>query len=222
VLIMLISSDGFLFPLTVLSICLGSCIAIKAPLRMVIKRFAEPGLIAVVIVILKTLFSGHETLVSLNMAGLDIVIHGDGLAEGLMIASKIMGAVSVIVLLGFSASHASLIAALAWFRVPRLFIEILSLAYRYIFVLFDEAAVIYSAQKNRLGYVSWRRGVNSIGILAGSMTLKAFDHSQNITTSMIQRGYDGSLPPFSHRPFRASEVTVSFIFIIALGCVWTI
>jgi cobalt/nickel transport system permease protein len=156
------------------------------------------------------------------MAGLDIVIHRDGLAEGLMIASKIMGAVSVIVLLGFAASHASLIAALSWFRVPSLFVEILGLAYRYIFVLFDEAAVIYSAQKNRLGYISWRRGLNSIGILAGSMTLKAFDHSQNITTSMIQRGYDGSLPPFSHRPFRASEVAVSFIFIIVLGCVWTI
>ena len=93
-------------------------------------------------------------------------------------------------------------------------------AYRSLFALFDDAMVIYTAQKNRLGYSSIKRGLNSFGVLAGSLTLKAFENSQNTTVAMVQRGYDGTMPMLDHRPFKYSEVVISFLFIMAAGLLW--
>ena len=61
-------------------------------------------------------------------------------------------------------------------------------AYRYIFVLLDDATVIYSAQKNRLGYSTIRRGLSSFGVLAGSLTLKAFDQQPGTRRLPWSRG----------------------------------
>jgi len=111
-------------------------------------------------------------------------------------------------------------AGLSWFRVPRGLVEILLFAYRSLFALFDDATVIYTAQKNRLGYSSFKRGLGSFGVLAGSLTLKAFENSQNTTTAMVQRGYDGTMPMLDHRPFKYSEVAASCLFILAAGFLW--
>jgi len=112
------------------------------------------------------------------------------------------------------------VSGLSWFRVPKGLIEILMFAYRYIFVLLEDAQVIYSAQKNRLGYSNVRRGLSSFGILAGSLALKAFDHSQNTAVAMVQRGYDGKIPLSSHKPFKVSEVAISILFLIVMGVLW--
>ncbi len=156
--------------------------------------------------LLKLFFSGQDELFSLNIFGAEVVGHRDGLREGLLIGTRIIGAVSIVAVLGFSTPFTEFMAGLSWFRVPKGFIEILMFAYRYIFVLFEDAQVIYQAQKNRLGYSNVRRGLSSFGTLAGSLTIKAFDHSQSTTVAMVQRGYDGAMPMLMHKPFKSSEL----------------
>lgn len=222
VLIMVISYKGFVFPLTVVLLNIGLCIKMKVPLRALMLRLSEPLAIILVLILLKLLFSGREALFSFSLFGLSVTGHKDGLIDGLMIAGRVLGAVSVIAVLGFSTPFTELMSGLSWMRIPKGFIEILMFAYRYIFVLFEDAMVIYNAQKNRLGYCSVRRGLNSFGTLAGSLILKAFDHSQNTTVAMVQRGYDGNMPLLKHKPFKLSEVVASSLFIIAMGCIWTL
>jgi cobalt/nickel transport system permease protein len=222
VLAMVISYKGFFFPLLVLGCCLAGCLYIRVPLRRFFLRFSEPLFIGVVLVLLKFLFTGNEILFSVRLAGIHITGHSDGLRDGLLIACRMMGAVSVVAMLGFSTPFTGIVAALAWLRVPKGLIEIAMFAYRYIFMLFEDAMVIYSAQKNRLGYSTIRRGVNSFGVLAGSLTLKAFEHSQSTTVAMVQRGYDGTMPVLRHKPFRISEIITSLFIIVIMGVVWKI
>ena len=111
----------------------------------------------------------------------------------------------MVTTLSFSTPFTELMAASAWLRVPREFIEIALFAWRYLFMLFDDARVIYSAQKNRLGYSGYRQGFRSFGTLTGSLVVKAFDNSRNITTAMEQRGYDGDMPMLRHKPFNAGR-----------------
>ena len=87
--------------------------------------------------------------------------------------------------------------------------------------LLDDAQVIYSAQKNRLGYAGYRRGLRSFGTLAGTLVIKAFDNSQTMTTAMVQRGYDGNMPMLQHKPFRMAEVRSPCI-IVCMGLLWKI
>jgi cobalt/nickel transport system permease protein len=219
-LAMVISCRGFAFPLGVVLICLSGCCAIGVRLRMLAVRFAEPLFIAVMVILLKLLFSGRTPLFSLDIFGLEIVGHREGLREGLLIAARIAGSVSLVAFLGFSTTFTGLMAALAWFRVPKGFIDVALFAWRYLFVLLDDAQVVYSAQRNRLGYAGFRRGLRSFGALAGALVIKAFDKSQTITTAMVQRGYDGDMPHLKHKPFRAGEVTASLTFLICMVLIW--
>lgn len=222
VLVMVLSYKGFVLPLFVTILCLLLLIKMRIPLMVFVLRVSGPVFIALVIVLLKFLFSGNEVLFSLNIIGIKISGHNDGLMEGLLIASRILGAVSIVVLIGFSTTFVEFMAGLSWMRIPQEFIEILMFAYRYIFVLLKDAMVIYHTQKNRLGYCGIRCGLGSFGTLAGSLILKAFDHSHNITVAMVQRGYDGNIPTLKHKPFKAVEVILSILFVITMGFVWKI
>ncbi|MCX5716772.1 MAG: cobalt ECF transporter T component CbiQ [Nitrospirae bacterium] len=227
ILAMVLSYKGLAFPLLILGLSLCLCIKIKMPFKAFLLRFSEPVFIALVIVLIKFLFSGKEVIFSISLPTSHFSLftltgHKDGLMDGLQIGSRILGAVSVVAVMGFSTPFTEFMAGLSWLKVPRGIIEISLFAYRYIFVLLEDAMVIYNAQKNRLGYSNIKRGLSSFGTLAGSLTLKAFEHSQNTTTAMLQRGYDGNIPMLKHKPFKLSEVAVSVLLIITLGVVWKI
>jgi cobalt/nickel transport system permease protein len=222
VLVMVLSYRGFALPLLVTSLCLFLSFMMRVPMRIFMLRFSEPVFIASIIILLKFFFSGSDILISFDIMGIRITGHKDGLLEGLMIAGRILGAVSIVAVMGFSTPFTEFIAGLSWLKIPRGFIDVLMFAYRYIFVLIEDATVIYNAQKNRLGYSNVRRGLSSFGTLAGSLVLRAFEHSNAITVSMVQRGYDGNMPMLKHKPFKPVEVIVSVLFITAMGFVWKI
>ncbi len=219
-LVMVISCRGTLFPLLVAGLCMIVCVTTGMRLKALAMRFVEPLFIAVTVLLLKLFFAGTVPLFSWQIFGIHVVGHLDGLKEGLLIASRIGGAVSLVALLGFSTPFTDLMAALAWLRVPWGLIEVALFAWRYLFLLFDDAQVVYCAQKNRLGYAGYRRGLRSFGTLAGALVIKAFDNSQTVTTAMVQRGYDGNLPLMRHRPFRFAEVAVAILFVAGMGLFW--
>lgn len=222
VIIMVLSSKGLIFPLFITCISLLFCIGLRIPLKVLLSRLYAPFFISFVVIILKFLFSGNDTIFSLEFLGLSLTGQRDGLKEGILISSRILSSVFILALLGFTTSFTDIIGALSWFKIPKGFVEILMFTHRYLFVLIEDALVIYNAQKNRLGYSSFRYGLKSFGILTGSMIIKAFDQSQTITQSMIQRGYDGKIPLFKQRPFNKSEILVSAMIIIAMGIIWRI
>jgi cobalt/nickel transport system permease protein len=219
-LVMAISCKGFAFPLLLAALSLGLCLHIGVRLKVLLARFAEPFFIAVMVVILKLLCSGAVPLFSFHFLGIEVVGHRDGLLEGLFIASRICGAVSLTALLVFSTTFTELMAALAWLKVPRGFIEVALFAWRYLFALFDDAQVVYAAQKNRLGYAGIMLGLRSFGTLAGALVIKAFDNSQTVTCAMVQRGYDGTMPLLLHKPFRMAEILCSIGFLIVMMVFW--
>ncbi|GFO65750.1 cobalt ECF transporter T component CbiQ [Geomonas paludis] len=216
-LVMVLSAQGVAFPLAVAALGLALCLHLGTPLRILVLRFSEPLFIAVMVLALKTFFSGTIPMFSIGVAGWELVGHRDGLAAGLLIAGRIMGGVSLLAVVGFSTPFTELMAALSWLRVPQVLVDVALFAWRYLFLLLEDAQVVYNAQKNRLGYVGCRRALSSLGTLAGILVIKAFDNSQSITTAMVQRGYDGAMPASVHRPLRAVEVGSAFLLVSAIA-----
>ncbi len=219
-LVLVISYQGFLFPLFVCGLCMIFWFQMRIPLRTLLLRFSEPLFIIAVLLLIKTFFTGRAPLFAVHFFGLKIIGYQEGLLQGLMIGSRIGAALSLMALLGFSTPFTEFLAGLSWLRIPRSFIEIVFFAYRYIFVLIEDAMVIYQAQKNRLGYSNVRRGFNSFGVLAGALTLKGFDQSQNTAQAMVQRGYDGHLPLLKQRTLHPLEIVGSLSFLLIMGIVW--
>lgn len=221
-LLMVLSCTGFFFPLTTAVLCIGICLRSGIRLKSLLLRFAEPLFIIIMVVLLKLFFTGHSPLFTFSLVGMEITGYREGLQEGLLIAARIIGAVSVVNALACVTPFTELMAALSWLRLPQTFIDIVLFAWRYLFLLHDDARVIYAAQKNRLGYSTYRRGLRSFGTLTGTLVIKAFDNSRTVTTAMVQRGYDGNMPMLKHKPFRMREVAVSLTFIVCMGLLWRI
>lgn len=217
---MVLTYKGFIFPIFIAVLCLSLWVWMRIPFKVFLLRFSEPLFIAGILLLLKLFFSGRELPISISLSGLKISGYKDGLLEGLILAIRIIAAVSIVNVIAASTPFVEFVAALSWMRIPCGFIEILVFAYRYIFVLIEDAMIIYNAQKNRLGYSSITRGLGSFGTLSGSLILKAFEHSSKITISMIQRGYDGNIPLLKNKPLKPMEIILSMLFVSGAVLIW--
>jgi len=219
-LALVISSRGSAFPWQVAGICLPVALIAGMQPRMLLLRMLHPLFIAAVILILKTFLGGGESATLLQAGTLTLTGRPEGLREGLLISSRIMGAVSVAVLLGQVMTFTETMAALAWMRVPRGLVDVSMFAWRSLFMLYDDAGVVYTAQKNRLGYCGMRRGLRSFGAMAGMLTIRAFDSSQAMTVAMTQRGYDGSLPLLRSSHLSRSQLAGLTAFAVLAATAW--
>jgi len=221
-LVMVLTYEGISFPVFLFLCGVGLCVDMKVHPRALFIRYAEPFFIVAVLLVLKIFCTGKTPLFSFELAGMTVTGFREGLLEGVRLGCRIMGAVTIVAVLGFSTPFNQFMAGLSWMKIPSGFIEISLFAYRYIFMLFEDATVIYSAQKNRLGYSTIKRGFNSFGILAGALVIKAFDQSQKTTIAMMQRGYDGVMPNLEYNPFKPSEIGGVLSLIIVMGILWKI
>jgi cobalt/nickel transport system permease protein len=221
-IMLVVSFEGLMFPSAIFLTAMFIVLRLKVPFGTFALRFAEPVFIVLTVMLLKFFFSGTDEIFSVHLFGFKLAGHYDGLLEGLRIAARVMGAVSLVALVGFTTSFTDVMAAMSWFRVPRDFVEILTFAYRFLFVLLDEAWIIYNTQRNRLGYTGFMRGLKSFGTLAGSLIIRVFDQAANTATALSQRGYDGTLPLLEHKPLKKVELIGGSALVTFMVVLWTI
>ena len=69
----------------------------------------------------------------------------EGALHGALLGTRVLGAVSVLLLLSSTARAHQIFNALRWFGVPKGWVEVGMLMYRYIFMLLDLAADVMNA-----------------------------------------------------------------------------
>ncbi len=194
-----VSAAFLLFSLILLS-------SIRTPVLAILKSMVLPLSLAFLIMIIKGLHEGEKQWFAFSIAGLDIVFKEEGLRSGLLICGKVLGGMSLVVLLAFTTTISRLTAGLAWMRTPNTVVELISFMWRYIFLMLDEASTMRNAQKARLGYVSISGVVKSLGILGGALIMRAFDRAERTHDAMRIRGYNGETKTvFYLQPLRLKE-----------------
>jgi len=191
-------SPNAIVPGMVVLFVLVSLLTAKIPLRIILLRLAAPLGIAVTLFAIKIFFK------SVNV--------------GPLLIAKVLGASSLVLFLGMTTTVYKILRAAAWFRVPHTWVEVSLLTYRYIFILFEDAATIFFAQKVRLGYVNLTKGLSSVGVLAGSVIIRAYDQSIASYEAMRVRGYKGKMANLSsEEKFGATDVLAALIFAAILA-----
>ncbi len=125
-------------PLGIAIFSLVTLLVIKIPIRLLLLRLSMPLIMAVIVLITQIFFYGATPLFTLSFWGLHLVGYEEGLARGFLIMWRVIGGVSLILLLSLSTPAHKLFLAANWFKVPKIFIELSLLTYRYIFVLMEE------------------------------------------------------------------------------------
>ena len=189
-----IFSKAAAFPLLAFVLCIMATLVLGVPKRLVAFRLAVPLGMALVLLLLQSLLAGTTPLWSFAGLGVEVHFTREGFFSGLLIASRVLGGVSVMLLLSSVTPAHRIFRAMCALGMPQALVEVAMLMYRYTFVLLDLTAEVTAAQKVRLGYAGMRRGLSSAGILGGTVILRAMDQAVCTNQAMRVRGYNGNIP----------------------------
>lgn len=185
-------SPNIYTPISFACFSLITLLSIRVPVKVLLLRLAMPLAMAGVVLITQIFFFGETVMFTIPLRGFSLAGYEEGLARGLLIMSRVIGGVSLVLLLSMSTPADKLFVAAAWFRMPSTFIELSLLVYRYIFVLIEEFAIMKDALRVRLGFHSWRRSMKSFSVLGACLILRAYDRAERVFETMLVRGYAGA------------------------------
>ena len=148
-----------------------------------------------------------------------------GVARFTSIVVRSWLSVQMAILLTATTSFPDILHALRHLRVPALLVAILSLMYRYLYVLADEATRLLRAREARSARrldggraganVAWRARV--AGHMAGQLFLRSFERSDRVYNAMLARGYGGQMLTLNPHVMRARDWRALGIALLALA-----
>jgi len=132
-------------------------------------------------------------IVSAPVVGAHIGVTSAGLAMAIHLAFKAMASVSCLYFIAFTTPVADLGRSMSALGVPALFIEMTLLVYRFVFLLFETASEMATAQRSRLGYAGTVASFRSLALLGSNLFFFSARRAEEVYVAMECRGYDGSI-----------------------------
>ncbi len=149
--------------------------------------------------IIFSLGQSGDTLFSIAIGNLTIYCQWQNLLDGLLLFFKALSAVSCMYFIALNTTMNDLIYAFKKMKAPMLFISLMELIYRYIFVLLEEYKKIFVAQRSRLGYKNFKTSIVSTGRLIAALFLKTYNKCDRVYNALLSRAYAGEIPALEHK-----------------------
>lgn len=176
-------------------------------------------LVFIIISVITILFSKvnniNEYIFKISILSSEYGFTLSSLEEVSKLVSKSLASVSCLYFLILTTPVVDVLYTLEKLKLPKILIEITGLVYRYIFVFFDVAELIYISQHSRLGYKTMKISFNSAGKLVSSLFLKALKQADESFTSMEARCYNGEIR-FIDLEYISSKKNIFLIIFINL------
>lgn len=204
---------GLLLPPLVLGIALSGL----SPVFVVRRGFLA---LPFVLVALPVLFS-REGARLFEVPVFGWVATREGLEAVATIFARSWLSVLAAVLLTSTTPANELLRGLRGLKVPRILVATVAFAYRYLFVIAEEASRLMRARESRSaalpgrragGSLTWRARV--LGSMVGSLFARSLDRSERVYAAMQSRGYAGELRFLDTPALRGIEVMAAVALVI--------
>lgn len=145
----------------------------------------------------------------------------DALYLGFSLVMRALGAASAMNFLALTTPLVDMVELFRRWRVPEEIIDIMTVIYRYIFVLLESLDRMRMAQESRLGYnTGYFRTINNAAMLGSRLFIDAFQRSYRLQIALESRGFSGSLRvlPTTYQPDRRmlwAAIAVSLSLVLA-------
>ncbi|MCV7226650.1 cobalt ECF transporter T component CbiQ [Mycolicibacterium komossense] len=129
-----------------------------------------------------------------------------GLVSALLVICRVASSISLVILLTLTTPWTRLLASLRALGVPRMFVLIIGMAYRYLFLLLGTVTDMYEARKARTVGAEKHDGAarKFVFASAGALIGKSLALSEEVHQAMVSRGYRGDVRVLTQsRPARA-------------------
>jgi cobalt/nickel transport system permease protein len=116
-----------------------------------------------------------------------------GLTSALLVVCRVASSISLVVLLTLTTPWTRLLASLRALAVPRAFILIIGMAYRYMFLLLASVTDMFESRKSRTVGAEKHDGAARRFVFAttGAVLGKSLTLSEEVHQAMVSRGYRG-------------------------------
>ncbi|NWJ47424.1 MAG: cobalt ECF transporter T component CbiQ [Chloroflexi bacterium] len=121
-----------------------------------------------------------------------------GLISAIIFVARVGVSVSLAVLLVLVTPWADVLKSLQALKVPSIFILLLSMTYRYIFLFLRSATGLFEARKSRMvGRTSGGEQRSWITASMGGLMHRSFKMSNEVYTAMLARGFSGQVRSYN-------------------------
>lgn len=167
----------------------------KIPVRSYLNLILIPlvFLIIGVITIGINIVEGQSVLFSFSIFNIKLGCTEESVLSAGRIFFKSLASVSCLYFLTLTTPIFEVLVVLKKLRIPKLFVELMGLIYRFIFVLLETANMILISQSSRLGYSTIKTSYKSLGKLVTALFVSSYKRSQDIYTAMESRCYEGDI-----------------------------
>jgi cobalt/nickel transport system permease protein len=205
----------------ILALILILCYLTRVPIVFFIKRILLFIPIFTLVIVIPALFiTPGEPFLKL---GDKIIITEQGIRTAEFLFLRVTNSLSLGVLLILTTRWNNLLAALRWFRIPSLFVDVLGMTYRYIFLLLRTANSMFLARRSRtLGTFSATENRRWLVRTLGTILLITQHVSEEVYLAMISRGYQGETRVLFDFSVKARDFLLAACFVvIAIFLLWT-
>jgi len=204
----------------------------RVPLRLFVKRvwIVVPLFTGVIVLpaMLNVVRPGTPLLVLFRLARpvhfwlwtipQEVAITRQGAAAGALLVLRVGASVSLAVLLTLTTRWPALLKALGVLRIPGVFISVLEMTYRYVFLLLQISADMFTARRSRTvgrtGAAEHRRFATSA---MGSLWAHTHATSEEVHRAMLSRGYTGEPRALAPLRLRRGDALWSLIVLVVIA-----
>lgn len=160
---------------------------------------------------------GHVLLPLWHWHGQPQGFTSQGLTSAGLIISRVAVSISLVVLVTITTAWTRLLAGLRVLGVPRMFLLIVGMSYRYIFHLLSTVEDMYLARKARTLAKTTHDATarRFLGASAGVLVGKSHQLSEEVHQAMVARGYRGNPVVLERLRWRATD---ALFLVTALAC----
>jgi cobalt/nickel transport system permease protein len=162
-----------------------------------------------------------DSMGGLTFGSYYVYVSHKGLEQGLTILTRAIASVSCLYFVMLTIPFTEILQILNRIGFPVLVTELLLLMYRFIFVLLNTSAELWTAQQARGGYRTFALGMKSLALLIGQLLKRTLENYRQVSLSLAARGFNGELRfwhPHRYKKSRryAMEAIVGCVLLIGL------
>jgi len=136
---------------------------------------------------------------------------------------KVFAAISALQMMTLSTPSVEIIYVLRKAHIPKLVVELMSIIYRYIFILMDVYIKMKNSAESRQGYCDFKTSCYTFGRMASNMLVISLNKANAYYDAMEARCYDGDLIFLEEdKKVEKIQIVVVAVFIIFLILIWGI
>ncbi len=152
----------------------------------------------------------HEALWITNVSGFYVFITASGMKLAALLVFKSLAGVSCLYFIILTTPIRDLIIFLKYLKCPETLITLITLIYRFIFLLMEISITKIKSQQCRHGYEKARGFTKTFGMLWASVFVQSFLCGEWIHKAMLVRGHEGNIK-FIKKKFEISIKELALI-----------